>query len=52
MIARSVKLYGVKPSNFFTDAFNIAYRDLPKAFIKAYANDAQKFLQFVSKEIN
>lgn len=51
-IATNIKLYGQKPSNFFTDAFNIAYRDLPKAFIKAYANDAQKFLQFVSKEIN
>tara|TARA_R110002050_G_scaffold190472_2_gene325131 strand:+ start:4394 stop:4912 length:519 start_codon:yes stop_codon:yes gene_type:complete len=52
LIAKSIKLYGVKPSNFFSDAFNIAYRDLPAQFIKAYANDAQKFLKFVSKEIN
>lgn len=52
LIAKSIKLYGVKPSNFFSDAFNIAYRDLPTQFIKAYANDAQKFLKFVSKEIN
>tara|TARA_R110000796_G_scaffold156089_3_gene272629 strand:- start:458 stop:976 length:519 start_codon:yes stop_codon:yes gene_type:complete len=51
-IARSIKLYGIKPSNFFSDAFNVAYRELPKQFIKAYANDAQKFLKFVSKEIN
>lgn len=51
-IATNIKLYGQKPSNFFSDAFNIAYRDLPTQFIKAYANDAQKFLKFVSKEIN
>ena len=50
-IARNIKLYGVKPSNFFTDAFNVAYRDLPKDFIKAYAQDTQQFLKFVSKEI-
>ena len=50
-MARSIKLYGVKPTNFFTDAFNIAYRDLPQEFIKAYANDTQKFLKFVSKEM-
>ena len=50
-IARNIKLYGVKPSNFFTDAFNVAYRDLPKDFIKAYAKDTQQFLKFVSKEI-
>ena len=50
-IARNINLYGVKPSNFFTDAFNVAYRDLPKDFIKAYAQDTQQFLKFVSKEI-
>ena len=50
-IARNIKLYGVKPRNFFTDAFNVAYRDLPKDFIKAYAQDTQQFLKFVSKEI-
>ena len=49
--ARDSKGRCVKPSNFFTDAFNIAFRDLPDQFIKAYANDAQKFLKFVSKEI-
>jgi hypothetical protein len=50
-MARSIKLYGVKPTNFFTDAFNVAYKDLPKEFIKAYANDTQQFLKFVSKEM-
>lgn len=50
-MARSIKLYGVKPTNFFTDAFNVAYRDLPQEFIKAYANDTQQFLKFVSKEM-
>ena len=50
-IARNIKLYGVEPSNFFTDAFYTAYKDLPTEFIKAYANDTQKFLKFVSKEL-
>tara|TARA_S200002703_G_scaffold66546_1_gene57699 strand:- start:664 stop:1179 length:516 start_codon:yes stop_codon:yes gene_type:complete len=50
-IARNIKLYGVDPSNFFTDAFYTAYKDLPTEFIKAYANDTQKFLKFVSKEL-
>jgi len=51
LIAKNIKLYGMKPSNFFTDAFNVAYKDLPKDFIKAYAKDTQQFLKFVSKEI-
>jgi len=51
LIATNIKLYGMKPSNFFTDAFNVAYKDLPKDFIKAYAQDTQQFLKFVSKEI-
>ena len=51
LIARNIKLYGVKPSNFFTDAFNVAYRDLPQKFINAYAKDVTQFLKFVSKEI-
>jgi hypothetical protein len=50
-IARNIKLYGVKPSNFFTDAFNVAYKDLPQDFIRAYAKDTQQFLKFISKEI-
>lgn len=50
-IARNIKLYGIKPSNFFSDAFYSAFSDLPKQFIKAYANDTQKFLKFVSKEL-
>lgn len=50
-IARNIKLYGVEPSNFFSDAFYTAYKDLPKQFIKAYASDTQKFLKFVTKEM-
>tara|TARA_R100000482_G_scaffold121029_1_gene66817 strand:+ start:588 stop:1112 length:525 start_codon:yes stop_codon:yes gene_type:complete len=51
LIAKNIKLYGIEPSNFFTDAFNVAYRELPKDFIKAYAKDTQQFLKFVSKDI-
>ena len=50
-IARSIYLFGIKPSNFFTDAFNTAYKTLPRQFMQAYAKDAAKFLKFVSKEL-
>ena len=51
VIARNIKLFGIKPSNFFTDAFNTAYKTLPRQFMQAYAKDAAKFLKFVSKEL-
>jgi hypothetical protein len=50
-IARSIKLYGIEPTRFFTDAFNKAYKTLPKEIVRAYANDANKFFQFVTKDM-
>ena len=51
LIARSIKLYGVKPSNFFSDALNQGIRTLPKKFAKAYAQDAAAFIRTVTKEM-
>tara|TARA_R110002073_G_scaffold116632_3_gene255081 strand:+ start:228 stop:746 length:519 start_codon:yes stop_codon:yes gene_type:complete len=51
LIARSIKLYGVKPSNFFSDALNEGMRTLPKNVAKAYVKDAAAFIQTVTKEI-
>jgi hypothetical protein len=51
LIARSIKLYGVAPSNFFTDALNEGLRTLPRKFAKAYAQDAAAFIRTVTKEM-
>ena len=51
LIARAIKLYGVKPSNFFTDALNQGLKTLPKKFADAYAKDAEDFILTVTKEM-
>lgn len=50
-IARSIYLYGIKPSNFFTDALNEGLRTMPRKFAKAYAQDAAEFIRTVTKEM-
>ncbi len=51
LIARSIKLYGIKPTHFFSDALNEGLRDLPKEIARAYAKDAEKFIQRVTQEM-
>ena len=51
LIARGIKLYGVKPSNFFTDALNQGLKTMPKKFADAYAKDAEEFILTVTKEM-
>ena len=50
LIARSIKRYGIKPTNFFTNAFEEAFKDLPDDFTRRYGEDVIKFLQFATKE--
>ena len=50
LIARSTKRYGIKPTNFFTNAFEEAFKDLPDDFTRKYGEDVIKFLQFATKE--
>tara|TARA_R110002012_G_scaffold94185_3_gene228096 strand:+ start:3100 stop:3612 length:513 start_codon:yes stop_codon:yes gene_type:complete len=50
-IARSIKLYGIEPTNFFTRAFNFAYKKLPVDVARAYAQDYVKFLRTVTGKI-
>lgn len=50
-IATNIKLYGQKPSNFFTDALNQNLSTLPKKFADAYAKDAEDFILTVTKEM-
>ena len=51
LIARNIKLFGIKPTNFFTDAVNQGLKGLPKDFAKAYALDAAAFIRTVTKEM-
>ena len=50
-IARSIKLYGIKPSNFFSDAINFRIQTLPKEFLKAYIKDAEEFINITTQEL-
>lgn len=49
IIARSIFMKGLEPTYFFTDAFEAAYKKLPKAFIDKYELDIDKFLKFTTK---
>ena len=45
LIARSIKKYGIKPSNFFTDAFRSVYKNMKRPFLKAYGEDMLNLLK-------
>lgn len=51
LIARNIKLFGIKPTNFFTDALNQGLKGLPRDFARAYARDAQAFIKTVTQEM-
>lgn len=50
LIARSIGTYGIKPTNFFRDAFKMHYKRLDKTIIKAYASDMERFLNTTLKD--
>lgn len=49
IIARSIFMKGLEPTYFFTDAFQAAYKKLPKEFIDKYELDIDNFLKFTTK---
>ena len=51
LIARNIKLYGVKPTNFFSDAINEELKHLPTNIARAYAQDAGKFIRTVTQQM-
>jgi len=51
LVARKIYLYGIKPSNFFTDAINETTKGLPRQIARAYVKDAEAFIQNVTKEL-
>jgi len=48
LIARSIFMKGLEPTYFFTDAFEAAYKKLPKEFIDKYELDIDNFLKFTT----
>ena len=48
LIARSIFQTGIMPTYFFTNAFESAYRKLPKEFIDKYELDIDNFLKFTT----
>ena len=50
-IARNIKLYGIEPTNFFSDALNEEIKNLPKDIATAYAKDASKFIATVTQNM-
>ena len=49
LIARSIFMKGLEPTYFFTDAFEAAYKKLPKEFLDKYELDIDNFLKFTTK---
>ena len=49
IIAGSIFMKGLEPTYFFTNAFDAAYKKLPKEFIDKYELDIDNFLKFTTK---
>ena len=52
LIGRSIALYGIPATRFFSTAFRYEARRLPPEIAKAYAQDINKFLRFAIKDYN
>jgi hypothetical protein len=52
LMARSIYLSGIKPSLFFTNAFESAYKKLPTELIDKYGLDVEKLVTQALKEIS
>ena len=50
LIGRSIALFGLPATRFFSNAFRQHYKNLPADFTKAYADDVQRFLKFATKD--
>jgi len=50
IIARNIYARGIKPTMFFTNAFNSAFKSLPDEVVEAYNLDIQEFLKYTIKK--
>ncbi len=51
LMGRSIALYGLEATHFFSDAFQNSYKDMPQQVMRAYASDVEKFMKFATKNI-
>jgi hypothetical protein len=49
LIARKIKSYGIKPTNFFQDAFNSVYKNMPEKFTEAFGEDMLNIMETAFK---
>ena len=50
LIGRSIALYGIPATRFFSSAFKQEYKKLSKEITSAYASDVEKFLRFATND--
>ena len=50
LIARKIGAFGIEPTWFFRDAFNMHYKRINKDIISAYSKDVSKFMRTVLKD--
>lgn len=50
LIARKIKINGIKPSLFFTKPFEAAFKSLPDELVEQFGLDIDKFLEFTTKQ--
>ena len=48
-IAINIKKYGIKPTNFFTNAFNSVYKNMPEKFTEAFGEDMLNIMETAFK---
>jgi hypothetical protein len=51
-IAKSIYYNGIKPTNFFTRPFNLAFDNLPQEIVNAFELDRSDFKAFIRKTKN
>lgn len=48
-LSNHIYKFGIKPTKFFTDAFEKHFKTLPEEVVEAYGLDVEKFMEFTLK---
>ena len=51
IIGRKIALFGLPATRFFSNAFRLHFRQMPRDVIRSYATDVADFLRFTTKDI-
>jgi len=52
VVTRKINRFGYEGTNFFTDAFAMKYKKLPRVLVKAFGLDVESFLSQTIDEVN